>query len=87
MSIAADTSNDRGDHRQWAASKRLHLVFGRGWCEARGFKARELLIDVGARPVWGSRRRSWSVSAAHGRDACALAEMRGYLVEISEVAS
>jgi hypothetical protein len=87
MSIAADTSNDSGERGQWAASKRLHLVFGRGWCEVRGFKARELLLDVGARPVWGSRRRSWSVSATHGRDALALAEMRGYVVEVSEVES
>lgn len=63
--------------------KRLEILLGSCWAEAKGYKARELLIDVGARPTYVARRKAWNTTPRYARDAVALAERRGYDVMIS----
>lgn len=49
----------------------------------RGFGARELLTDVTHRaPLFGSRVRAWCAQPHTARNAIALAESRGWHVEI-----
>lgn len=62
--------------------RRLEVVVDpRGcWAEVKGYRARDLLLEVGSRPVYSTTRRAWSVSARRGRDVAALAEYRGYSV-------
>lgn len=66
--------------------RRLDVVLDpRGvWGELRGYRARDLLVEVGSRPVFNSRARAWSSSARHAADAASLAETRGYVVTVSK---
>lgn len=53
----------------------------------RGYGSRELLTEVlGRAPLWGSRVRAWSIGPWHTPDAIALAESRGWRVEIVDEA-
>ena len=53
------------------------------WAEVGPYKARGLLISVGAKqPVWLPNRGAWSVSYKRGVDAIALAERFRYVVVV-----
>ena len=69
--------------------RRLSVVMDPGgvWAELRGWHAYDLIVDVGGRPQWARTAKAWSTSGKRARDAIALAESRGYIVEIREVAS
>lgn len=63
--------------------KRLEIVIGPCWAEVKGYNARDLLVDVGSRPVYASRSRAWSTTPSYALDAVALAETRGYDVVVT----
>lgn len=50
----------------------------------RGFGAREMLTDLrgGRPPTWWSRGRAWATQPSTAHDLIALAETRGYVVEL-----
>lgn len=68
-------------------TKRLTVVIGDNWAEVSGWQARELLVELGGRPVWSRRRRAWATTSSLGRDVVCLAEDHGYVVSVSEEVS
>lgn len=49
----------------------------------RGFGARELVTEIrGRAPVYGTRVRAWAVQPQTARDVIAVAEARGWRVEV-----
>ena len=54
----------------------------------KGHGSRDLLVDLRGRPpVWATRTRAWVTTAATARDVVAMAESRGYVVEVEREAS
>lgn len=50
-----------------------------------GHGSRDLLIAVGSKARWSRPQRAWVTSVRRGSDAIALAELRGYDVEYTEI--
>lgn len=48
-----------------------------------GWKARELVIRCGGRPIWSRRRRAWCTNERYALDAIAAAEANGYSVSVT----
>lgn len=52
----------------------------------RGYGSRDLLKDLTRSvPVWATRDRAWVTQPHRVADLCALAESRGFVVEIVEI--
>lgn len=56
-----------------------HAAFVSGW------KARELVMSCGGRPLWSRRRRSWSTSESTAIDVLAMAERDGLAVRYERI--
>lgn len=69
-----------------SAHKSLRVELGRRgcWSATRGRDAYVLLEAVSATPIWSALSRAWMANYRHGLDVIALAERRGYLVEVTE---
>lgn len=48
-----------------------------------GWKARELVISCGGRPIWSRRRKAWCTNERYACDALAAAEADGYSVSVT----
>lgn len=46
-----------------------------------GWKAYELIVGCGGRPIWSRRRKAWSTSEHTAVDVLAMAELDGYAVQ------
>lgn len=65
-------------------SRKIYVRFGAKWAEVRGHGSREMYVELrGRAPVWVASSRSWSLTTKTALDMIALAERRGYEVEIS----
>ena len=64
----------------------VHFVIAANHAFVTGYHARQLLIDVGSRPVWGGIRKAWATVPHLAADAMALAEQRGWLVTVEREA-
>lgn len=52
----------------------------------RGHGSRELLTELRGRPpVWSSLTRAWNTTEETARDLIAIAERRGYVVDVEQV--
>lgn len=49
-----------------------------------GYGSRELLEEVGAKPMWLPRYRAWTSTAKHVSDALALAQANGWHTAVIE---
>lgn len=56
-----------------------HSAFVAGW------KARELVVSCGGRPLWSRLRRAWSTSEQTAIDVLAMAERDGLAVRYERV--
>ena len=56
-----------------------HAAFVGGW------KARELVVACGGRPLWSRRRQSWSTSEKTAIDVLAMAERDGLAVRYERI--
>lgn len=56
-----------------------HSGFVKGW------GARELIIELGGKPIWSRRRKSWSTSEGTALDVLAAAEHKGYAVQYEQL--
>lgn len=56
-----------------------HSAFVGGW------KARDLIISCGGRPMWSRQRRSWSTSEQTAIDVLAMAEIDGFAVRYERI--
>lgn len=63
-------------------TRQLTVILERNCAQVRGNLAHDLLKAVGARPVWSAVSKAWMVQPGAGRDVAALAEARGYMVEL-----
>lgn len=64
----------------------LRVQFGdHTWAAVSGHGSRALLVELrGKPPMWSSTARAWLVQARTGRDVVAMAEARGWAVEVIE---
>lgn len=66
------------------SARTMHVAFVAPACAyVRGYGSRELLTEMRGRPpVYGTRVRAWATQPHTARDAIAVAEARGWNVEV-----
>lgn len=63
--------------------RHIRIVVGDNWAEVSGHGSRELLTELGCRPIWLTRSRAWSTTPKRARDLAVLAETRGLDVTVT----
>ena len=67
-------------------SAAVTIAYVNRWCAfVRGYRGKELLDELGRRPVWSSQSRAWGVLPRSADDLVALCQERGVPTEVVEV--